>query len=120
MKRTHHCAQLRPSEIGQRVTLVGWVHSRRDHGGIVFIDLRARQGITPGVFDPEYNRQAAEASHALRSEYVITVQGLARKRPDGTVNPKLPTGEIEVVADILQILTPSETPPFPIEDGIET
>src|ERR1041385_2566371 len=120
MQRTHHCAQLRKEQIGQKVTLAGWVHSRRDHGGIVFIDLRDREGVTQVLFDPEYNEETAEASHALRSEYVIAVQGLVRERPKGTVNNKLPTAEIEVVAHKLEILNPSETPPFPIEDGIDT
>jgi aspartyl-tRNA synthetase len=102
------------------VTLQGWVHGRRDHGGIVFIDLRDREGITQIVFDPEYNKETAEASHALRSEFVVEVEGLTRQRPSGTINKKLPTGEVEVVAHKLEILNPSETPPFPIEDGIDT
>jgi aspartyl-tRNA synthetase len=120
MKRTHHCAQLRKEHIGQKVSLCGWVHGRRDHGGIVFIDLRDREGITQVVFDPEYNNAAAEASHALRSEFVVCVHGLVRARPQGTVNSKLPTGEVEIVSHQLEILNPSETPPFPIEDGIDT
>src|ERR1043166_5667461 len=120
MKRTHHCGELRASHVGQRVRLAGWVHVRRDHGGIVFIDLRDREGVTQVIFDPEYNKETAEASHALRSEYVIALHGLVRERPKGTVNTKLPTGEIEVVAHHLEILNPSETPPFPIEDGIDT
>lgn len=120
MHRTHHCAQLRAEHIGQKITLTGWVHSRRDHGGLVFIDLRDREGITQIVFDPQYNERAAEASHALRSEFVVKVEGLVRQRPPGTLNKKLPTGEVEVVCHTLEILNTSETPPFPVEDGIET
>ncbi|MSR64810.1 MAG: aspartate--tRNA ligase [Verrucomicrobiae bacterium] len=120
MQRTHHCAQLRKEHVGQKVTLAGWVHSRRDHGGLVFIDLRDREGITQIVFDPKYNAATAEASHALRSEFVISVQGVVHERPKGTINSKLPTGEVEVLSHHLDILNPSETPPFPIEDGIDT
>lgn len=120
LSRTHHCAQLRATDIGHKVSLAGWVDSRRDHGGIVFIDLRDREGLTQIVFDPEYNAETAEASHELRSEFVVAVEGLVRKRPEGTVNAKLPTGEIEVVAHRLEILNTSETPPFPVKNGIDT
>jgi aspartyl-tRNA synthetase len=90
---------------------------RRDHGGIVFIDLRDREGVTQVVFDPEHNAKAAELSHGLRSEFAVAVEGVVRNRPEGTVNPKLPTGEIEVLVHSLTILNPSETPPFPIEES---
>jgi len=116
MKRTQHCSELRATHIGQTVTLAGWVHSRRDHGGIVFIDLRDRAGLTQVVFDPEHNPAAAELSHQLRSEFVIAVAGAVRQRPGGTENLKLPTGAIEVLVDRLEILNPSETPPFQIDD----
>ncbi|MCS7049828.1 MAG: OB-fold nucleic acid binding domain-containing protein, partial [Verrucomicrobiae bacterium] len=117
MKRTHHCSQLRKSDVGQKVVLAGWVHTRRDHGGIVFIDLRDREGLTQVVFDPQHNRPSWEAAQALRSEYVIAVEGMVRARPAGTENPKLETGEVEVLAHRLEVLNTSATPPFPIEDA---
>ncbi|MCX7915348.1 MAG: aspartate--tRNA ligase [Verrucomicrobiae bacterium] len=117
MKRTHHCSQLRKPDVGQKVVLAGWVHARRDHGGIVFIDLRDREGLTQVVFDPQHNRPSWEAAQALRSEYVIAVEGMVRARPVGTENPKLETGEIEVLAHRLEVLNTSATPPFPIEDA---
>ncbi len=117
MKRTHHCGQLRAEHVGQKVCLTGWVHVRRDHGGIVFIDLRDREGITQVVCDPQHNKPAAERAHDLRMEFVVTVEGAVRKRPPGTENAKLPTGEIEVLAHGLEILSPSETPPFPLDDA---
>ncbi len=116
MKRTHHCSELRAEHVGAKVSLCGWVHVRRDHGGIVFIDLRDREGLTQVVFDPEHNAASAKLSHNLRSEYVVQVEGVVRKRPAGTENPKLPTGEIEVLAHSLTILNPSETPPFQIDE----
>jgi len=116
MKRTHHCSELRAAHVGQRVSLAGWVHVRRDHGGIVFIDLRDREGVTQVVFDPEHNPAAAELSHDLRSEYVVAVDGVVRHRPAGTENAKLPTGEIEVLAHQLAILNPADTPPFQLDD----
>jgi aspartyl-tRNA synthetase len=117
MKRTHHCGQLRLEHVGQKTRLAGWVHGRRDHGGIVFIDLRDRAGLTQVVFDPQHNAAAADAAHQLRSEYVAAVEGVVRKRPAGTENPKLATGEIEVLAHGLEILNPSDTPPFPLDDA---
>ena len=120
MKRTHHCGQLRLADERQQVTLTGWVQTRRDHGGIVFIDLRDREGLTQVVFDPQYNPAAAEASHALRSEFCVCVHGRVRHRPEGTVNPKLPTGEIEVIADKLEVFNAAETPPFEVSDDTQT
>ena len=116
MKRTQHCSELRVTHIGQTVSLAGWVHVRRDHGGIVFIDLRDREGLTQVVFDPEHNKVAADLSHDLRAEYVIAVEGVVRRRPAGTENAKLPTGAIEVLVHKLEILNPSETPPFQIDE----
>ncbi len=116
LKRTHTCAELRKLHIGQSAVLLGWVHSRRDHGGLIFIDLRDREGITQVVFHPEPNRSVHELAHQLRSEYVIGVSGWVRERPSGTANPKLATGEIELVADKLEILNSAKTPPFQIED----
>jgi aspartyl-tRNA synthetase len=120
MKRTHHCGQLRGTHVGEKVSLYGWVHARRDHGGIVFIDLRDREGLTQVVFDPQHNKPSWESAQGLRSEFVIGVEGLVRARPAGTVNAKLPTGEIEVLAHALEILNPSETPPFPIDESAST
>ena len=117
MKRTHHCGELRAAHVGQKVDLAGWVHVRRDHGGIIFIDLRDREGLTQAVFDPQHNKSSWELAQSLRSEFVIAVEGAVRKRPAGTENPKLPTGEIEVLVHHLEILNPSETPPFQIDES---
>src|SRR5439155_25814253 len=116
MKRTHHCGELRATHVGQKVQLAGWVHVRRDHGGIVFIDLRDREGVTQVVFDPEHNKPSADLAHEIRSEYVVAVDGAVRQRPAGTENAKLPTGAIEVLAHGLEILNPSETPPFQLDE----
>jgi aspartyl-tRNA synthetase len=112
--RTHHCNELRASDAGREVTLAGWVDSERDHGGVIFIDLRDREGITQVVFRPEESPVTASLAHSLRSEDVVKVTGSVALRLDGTPNPKLATGEIEVVAASLTILNRSEVPPFPI------
>ena len=117
MKRTQNCGELRAAQIGKKVTLAGWVHARRDLGGIVFIELRDREGNTQLVFDPQHNKASWELAQSLRSEFVITVEGQVRQRPEGTINPKLPTGEVELLADTLEILNPSETPPFQIDES---
>ena len=97
MKRTHHCNELRPAHIGQTVILSGWVHSRRDLGGLIFIDIRDREGRTQTVFDPSsLPKEIFERAASLRSECVISVSGKVRHRPDGTNNSKIPTGEVEV------------------------
>jgi aspartyl-tRNA synthetase len=116
LKRTHTCDELRKQHIGQPVTLVGWVHGRRDHGGLIFIDLRDREGITQVVFHPEPNPSVHESAHQLRSEYVVAIGGIVHGRPSGTANSKLATGEIELIADKLEIFNPAKTPPFQIED----
>jgi aspartyl-tRNA synthetase len=116
MKRTHHCSELRATHVGQKVDLAGWVHVRRDHGGIVFIDLRDREGLTQVVFDPQHNQASWELAQGLRSEFVVAVAGAVRHRPAGTENTKLPTGEIEVLAHRLEVLNPAETPPFQVEE----
>jgi aspartyl-tRNA synthetase len=118
-KRTHTCGALRRGDIGTTVTLTGWVDVRRDLGGVVFIDLRDRYGKTQIVFAPQHNQQAYEVAQGLRSEYVISVTGSVELRPEGTANPELATGEIDVVGVELTILNKAETPPFPIEDNIE-
>ena len=115
-KRSHLCGDLRLSDKTSRVTLSGWVRRRRDHGGVIFIDLCDRTGLTQVVFSPEAGTEAHLAAQELRSEFVVAVRGAVRPRPEGTVNPKIATGEIEVFADGLQIINPSLPPPFPIED----
>ena len=112
------CGALRPSDIGRDVTLSGWVASRRDHGGVIFIDLRDREGITQIVFRPELHADAAAAAHSLRSEDVITVSGKVAARLEGTENTKLATGAIEVVVSTLTVLNRSEVPPFPMDERI--
>ncbi len=117
MKRTHHCNELRPAHIGQTVTLSGWVHSRRDLGGVIFIDVRDREGRTQTVFDPsDLSAELFERAAALRSECVISVTGKVRQRPAGTNNPKIATGEVEVLAKALQVLNVADVLPFPVDD----
>ncbi len=113
--RSHYCGDLRKEHIGEEITLMGWVHRRRDHGGVIFLDVRDRQGIAQVVFDPEREESFAIAD-SVRSEYVIEIKGLVRHRPDGTVNSDMPTGEIEVMGLELIILNKAETPPFPLDD----
>src|SRR5271167_1516065 len=117
MKRTHHCNELRPSHIGQAVTLSGWVHSRRDLGGLIFIDIRDREGRTQTVFDPsDLPAELFERAAALRSECVIRATGKVRQRPQGTNNPKIPTGEVEVMVKELEVLNVADVLPFPVDD----
>ncbi len=118
-RRTHHCADLSQDNLSQEVCLMGWVQYRRDHGGLIFIDLRDREGLTQIVFSPEYNQKAHEEAHCLRSEYVLALKGMVRRRPEGMENPKLPTGHIEVVVLKWKLLNTSKTPPFLIEDRID-
>ena len=109
--RSHYCGEINEALVGQEVEVCGWVHRRRDHGGVIFIDLRDREGLLQVVFDPDRAEIFAEAER-IRSEYVLKVKGLVRPRPDGTVNPKMRTGQIEVLAHELETLNKSETPPF--------
>src|SRR5580704_10210179 len=105
MKRTHHCNQLRPTHIGQTVTLSGWVHSRRDLGGLIFIDIRDREGRTQTVFDPsDLPKALFGRAEKLRSECVVSITGRVRQRPEGTNNPKIVTGEVEIMAQTLEVL----------------
>lgn len=119
-KRTHTCGELRESDIGKNVTLNGWVDTRRDLGGLIFIELRDRYGITQIVFEPGFNKQAHQNAGKLRSEFVISIEGIVRKRPPETDNPELPTGHIDVMVSKLIILNEAKTPPFPIKDKIDT
>ncbi|MFA4854212.1 MAG: aspartate--tRNA ligase [Candidatus Omnitrophota bacterium] len=116
MLRTHTCGQLNSADTGKQVTLCGWVARRRDHGKLIFIDIRDRYGFTQVVFIPKESGEAYKLAQELRSEFVIKLTGVVNKRPAGTINTKLATGEIEVLAKELQILNPSLTPPFEIED----
>ncbi len=116
--RTHHCNALRPDHAGSEATLCGWVASRRDHGGLIFIDLRDREGVTQVVFRPEENPEAAKKSHELRSEDVIRVTGKVAPRLAGTENPKLATGAIELVASSLDILNAADVLPFQLDDKV--
>jgi aspartyl-tRNA synthetase len=117
MKRTHHCNELRPAHIGQTITLAGWVHSRRDLGSLIFIDIRDREGRTQTVFDPsDLPKELFERAAALRSECVIRVTGKVRQRPAGTNNPKIPTGEVEIMVKELEVLNVAEVLPFPVDD----
>jgi aspartyl-tRNA synthetase len=115
MSRTHHCNQLRKSDVGKTVTLAGWVHVLRDHGGVIFIDLRDREGLTQVVFRPEENAEVAKEAHTLRSEDVIEISGRVAARVPGTENPKLATGDIEVIPNRLRILNRADALPFPID-----
>ena len=116
MLKSHNCGELRKNHAEQKVTLAGWVHRRRDHGGKVFIDLRDREGIVQVVFNPQVSQEAYEVAGSLRSEYVIQVTGEVVPRPEGTENRKLATGDIEVIAKDAVILNPSKTPPFYISE----
>lgn len=109
--RTHYCGEIDESLVGQEIEVCGWVHRRRDHGGVIFIDLRDREGLLQVVFDPDRPEIFAEAER-IRSEYVLKVKGLVRPRPEGTVNPNMRTGKVEVLAHELETLNKSETPPF--------
>ena len=109
--RSHYCGQVNREQIGRDITVAGWVHRRRDHGGVIFIDLRDREGLLQIVFDPDRAEMFAEAER-LRSEFVLVVEGRVRDRPEGTVNPSLASGEVEVLATRLTVVNKSKTPPF--------
>ncbi len=117
---TNTCGELTAANIGAEVTLSGWVNHRRDHGGLIFVDLRDRTGITQIVFDPDTIGEQFALGERMRPEWVILVSGVVRARPDGTANPNMPTGEIEVLLSKVEILNSAKTPPFAIEDGIDT
>lgn len=118
-KRTHMCGDLRESHIGETVRLAGWVQFRRDHGGLIFIDLRDRGGLTQVVFEPDEAPAEHERAKIIRAEYVIAIEGYVRKRPDGMTNSAMPTGDVEIVVTRWTLLNTSLTPPFPIEDRVD-
>src|SRR3989338_6148362 len=117
--RTHHCNDLRKEDIGKEAVLMGWNQSRRDHGGIIFIDLRDRYGLTQVVFDPKHNKDAHKLAEGIKREDVIAAKGKVRARGQGLENPNLDTGQIEVIVDELEILSSADTPPIEIEDRKE-
>lgn len=119
MRRTHHCCQLAAGDVGREVVLMGWVQRRRDLGGLIFVDLRDREGITQIVFNPEGDPLVHEKAHSIRHEDVIAVKGLVGRRPDGMANVQMLTGEIEVTATELRILNRAQTPPFLIDDSAD-
>ena len=115
-QRTTYCGLVSEKELDQTVTLKGWVQKRRDLGGVIFIDLRDREGIVQIVFNPEVNKEAWEIADKCRSEYVIEITGVVKKREELAINPKMVTGEFEVFASEIVILNKAKTPPFLIED----
>ena len=115
-RRTHDCGALRSANIEKEVTLSGWVNRRRDHGGLIFIDLRDKQGITQVVFDPNKNADAHREAETLRAEWVISIRGKVIPRSPGMANPNMVTGEIEILASSLTVLSRAKTPPFSICD----
>jgi aspartyl-tRNA synthetase len=119
LRRTHNCGELRAADAGGRALLMGWVHRRRDLGGVIFIHLRDRAGVTQVVFRADADQQVHQKAEHLRSEYVVAVEGRIEPRTKDTVNPNLPTGEIEVMAEKLWILNESRTPPFPMEETVD-
>ncbi|MCJ2165574.1 MULTISPECIES: aspartate--tRNA ligase [unclassified Pseudodesulfovibrio] len=118
-RRTHHNNELTAANMDEMVCLMGWVQFRRDHGGLIFLDLRDREGLTQVVFNPEDNAEVHERAHAIRPEYVVAVKGKVRPRPEGMSNPNMVTGEVEIEVTEYKLLNTSETPPFPIEDRVE-
>lgn len=119
LRRTHHCNELGAEQIGTEVVLMGWVQRRRDHGGVIFVDLRDREGLTQVVFNPLVDEEIHKKAHVIRSEFVLGVRGKVEHRPEGMVNPNLKTGEIEVLVTELKILNMAQTPPFQIEDTVD-
>ena len=119
LKRSHNCSHVNKENLGQKVTLMGWVNRRRDHGGLIFIDLRDITGMVQVVFSQDVDQTAFNKAEDVRNEFVIAIVGEVRSRPEGTVNPNLPTGEIEVYASELRILNPAKTPPFYIIENVD-
>ncbi|MCX7008088.1 MAG: aspartate--tRNA ligase, partial [Kiritimatiellaeota bacterium] len=119
MMRTHNCGELKKGQVGARVKLCGWANTVRDHGGVIFIDLRDRYGLTQVLFDPSDNQAAWDVAQGIRGETCIQIEGRVTARPDDMINPKLPTGEIEVRADQITVFNRAKTPPFPLDEDAE-
>jgi aspartyl-tRNA synthetase len=119
MYKTHTCGELRGTHVGQTVTLAGWVHRRRDHGGVIFIDLRDRFGLTQVVINPDLPKETQDSVSNVRSEWVLQITGMVQKRPDGMQNPRMPTGEVEVIASEVVVLNPAKPLPFMISSDEE-
>ena len=113
--RSHYCGEINETLVDQYVTLCGWVHHRRDHGGVIFLDLRDRNGVAQVVYDPD-TEEAFALADRVRNEYVIQIKGRIRLRPEGTANPDMPTGMVEVLGKELVILNESDTPPFQVDE----
>ena len=120
LKKTHSCGELRLEDAGKKVTLAGWVQSYRDHGNLVFIDLRGRDGLTQLVFNPQTQTEMHKLARTIRCEWVIAAEGLVQPRGEGLENPKLATGQIEVAIEQLEILNQSRTPPFELDEADKT
>ncbi len=118
-KRTDYCGLLTSADIGKEVTLMGWALRRRDHGGLIFIDLRDRSGVAQVVFDPEKSAAAHGKAEAIRNEYVLAVRGTVIPRPEGTVNPKMDTGEVEILVTEAKLLNRSKALPFTLDDYVD-
>lgn len=118
-KRSHYCGNLNASHVGLEVILMGWVHRRRDHGGVIFVDLRDREGIVQVIFNPDINPDSHVEAHKIRSEFVLAIRGRVRRRPEGMENPDLPSGEIEVMVEELEIFNESKTPPFMLNEDMD-
>jgi len=119
IKRSIYCGEISEKHLGQQVSINAWLGTRRDHGGVIFFDMRDRTGIVQVVFDPEADAALHENAHKLRSEFVLAITGKVRLRPEGTQNKRIPTGMIEVLAEKLEVLNESKTLPFMIEDEAE-
>lgn len=118
-KRTHYCGDVNSSDVGKKVTLMGWVMRRRDHGGLIFVDLRDREGIAQVVFDPAQNAEAHAKAEAIRNEFVVAITGEVLRRPEGTINPNMKTGEVEILVTDCKILNRSKALPFTLDDYVE-
>lgn len=118
--RSHVNAELNATKVGEEVSVAGWVAKRRDHGGLIFVDLRDRSGIVQTTFDPNVAKEAFELAEQIRPEWVVTIKGIVRNRPEGTLNPNMASGEIEIEVSSIEVLNKAKTPPFEIEEGIDT
>jgi aspartyl-tRNA synthetase len=118
-KRSHYCGNLNASHVGLEVILMGWAHRRRDHGGVIFVDLRDREGLVQVVFNPDISPDSHGEAHKIRSEFVLAIRGRVRRRPKGMENPDLPSGEIEVMVEELEIFNEAKTPPFMLNEDME-